>query len=236
MSTTIVLISSAFVAYFLESIFGFGGTIIFLGIAGFNIDFKLALEVAMFAGMFSGLAVLIQSYKKINLWHVKKIILLTLPGVIIGTFLIDILQIDLLLKLFSFLLIVYGLLTLLIPKLKLPKWVDKMFVILGGFIQGIFTIGGPFVLMGYKNNFSGKQELRATMAGFFFFINFYRLLQNYFTGGTVIVTFFEYYWLGFFIMIAVWIGYFFHVKIPEKVFYLSMVFGLTTIGFVLLLR
>ena len=31
----------------------------------------------------------------------------------------------------------------------------------------IYTIGGPFVLMGYKDYFSSKQELRSTMAGYF---------------------------------------------------------------------
>ena len=57
------------------------------------------------------------------------------------------------------------------------QFLKNFFVILGGFIQGIYTIGGPFVLMGYKDYFSSKQELRSTMAGYFFIIN--TLVEKY---------------------------------------------------------
>ena len=46
-------------AYALESIFGFGGTIIFLGISGLLYDFNSLLKLAMFVAISSGLAVLI---------------------------------------------------------------------------------------------------------------------------------------------------------------------------------
>ena len=107
---------------------------------------------------------------------------------------------------------------------------------MGGFIQGLFTIGGPFVLMGMKDKFKDKRELRSTMAGFFLLINLYRFLQNYFTGGNVIYSFHKYYWLGFFIMIAVWLGYILHLRLPEKLFYKMIVIGITTIGILILVK
>ena len=48
MSSFIIITSIAGFAYFIESIFGFGGTIIFLGLAGFFIEFDLLLKIAMF--------------------------------------------------------------------------------------------------------------------------------------------------------------------------------------------
>ena len=69
--STIALI--ACFAYAIESIFGFGGTIIFLGISGFFFDFNSLLKLAMIVGLSSGLAVLIQSYKYVSLNHLIKI-------------------------------------------------------------------------------------------------------------------------------------------------------------------
>ena len=50
--STIALI--ACFAYAIESIFGFGGTIIFLGISGFFFDFNSLLKLAMIVGLSSG--------------------------------------------------------------------------------------------------------------------------------------------------------------------------------------
>ena len=64
--STIALI--ACFAYAIESIFGFGGTIIFLGISGFFFDFNSLLKLAMIVGLSSGLAVLIPvSYTHLTL-------------------------------------------------------------------------------------------------------------------------------------------------------------------------
>ena len=74
--STIALI--ACFAYAIESIFGFGGTIIFLGISGFFFDFNSLLKLAMIVGLSSGLAVLIQSYKYVSLNHLIKILIYTI--------------------------------------------------------------------------------------------------------------------------------------------------------------
>ena len=64
MSGFLIITFIAAFAYFIESIFGFGGTIIFLGIAGFFIDFDLLLKIAMFLGLSSGFIILIQSFSQ----------------------------------------------------------------------------------------------------------------------------------------------------------------------------
>ena len=65
---SIIAIIACF-AYAIESIFGFGGTIIFLGLSGFFFDFNSLLKLAMIVGLSSGLAVLIQSYKYVSTKH-----------------------------------------------------------------------------------------------------------------------------------------------------------------------
>ena len=230
--STIALI--ACFAYAIESIFGFGGTIIFLGLSGFFFDFNSLLKLAMIVGLSSGLAVLIQSYKYASLKHLIKILIYTIPGALIGTYFISYFASDILIKIFALILIVYGCFNLFFPEIKFPQFLKSFFVILGGFIQGIYTIGGPFVLMGYKDNFSSKQELRSTMAGYFFIINSLRAIFFVFLGGSYLEIVKIYYPIALLVMLSVWLGYFIHKQIPEILFKKLIIIAITLIGVLIL--
>ena len=230
--STIALI--ACFAYAIESIFGFGGTIIFLGISGFFFDFNSLLKLAMIVGLSSGLAVLIQSYKYVSLNHLIKILIYTIPGALIGTYFISYFASDILIKIFAIILIIYGCFNLFFPDIRFPQFLKNFFVILGGFIQGIYTIGGPFVLMGYKDYFSSKQELRSTMAGYFFIINSLRAIFFVFLGGSYLEIVKIYYPIALLVMLSVWLGYFIHKQIPEILFKKLIIIAITSIGVLIL--
>ena len=230
--STIALI--ACFAYAIESIFGFGGTIIFLGISGFFFDFNSLLKLAMIVGLSSGLAVLIQSYKYVSLNHLIKILIYTIPGALIGTYFISYFASDILIKIFAIILIIYGCINLFFPDIRFPQFLKNFFVILGGFIQGIYTIGGPFVLMGYKDYFSSKQELRSTMAGYFFIINTLRAIFFMFLGGSYLEIVKIYYPIALLVMLSVWLGYFIHKLIPEILFKKLIIIAITLIGVLIL--
>tara|TARA_Y100000768_G_scaffold185558_1_gene138969 strand:- start:260 stop:973 length:714 start_codon:yes stop_codon:yes gene_type:complete len=230
--STIALI--ACFAYAIESIFGFGGTIIFLGISGFFFDFNSLLKLAMIVGLSSGLAVLIQSYKYVSLKHLIKILIYTIPGALIGTYFISYFTSDILIKIFAIILIIYGCFNLFFPDIRFPQFLKNFFVILGGFIQGIYTIGGPFVLMGYKDYFSSKQELRSTMAGYFFIINSLRAIFFMFLGGSYLEIVKIYYPIALLVMLSVWLGYFIHKQIPEILFKKLIIIAITLIGVLIL--
>ena len=230
--STIALI--ACFAYAIESIFGFGGTIIFLGISGFFFDFNSLLKLAMIVGLSSGLAVLIQSYKYVSLKHLIKILIYTIPGALIGTYFISYFASDILIKIFAIILIIYGCFNLFFPDIRFPQFLKNFFVILGGFIQGIYTIGGPFVLMGYKDYFSSKQELRSTMAGYFFIINSLRAIFFMFLGGSYLEIVKIYYPIALLVMLSVWLGYFIHKLIPEILFKKLIIIAITLIGVLIL--
>ena len=234
MPNTVVISLIACLAYGIESIFGFGGTIIFLGISGLLYDFNTLIKMAMVVGLASGLAVLIQSYKHLSYYHLFNILLLTLPGALIGTYLIDYLASQLLIKAFAVMLISYGFFNLIWPKIPIPKIIKNSIIILGGLIQGIFTIGGPFVLMGYKDNFENKQELRSTMAGYFFLINSLRAIFFILIGGSYTEIVISYYPIAILVMISVWLGYLVHRKIPDIMFKNIIIIAITIIGIIIL--
>ena len=108
-------------------------------------------------------------------------------------------------------------------------------MILGGLIQGIYTIGGPFVLMGYKDSFSSKQELRSTMAGYFFLINLGRVVFLIILGESYEDIVFTYYPIAILVIISVWLGYLVHKRIPEILFKKLIIFAITLIGILILL-
>ncbi len=225
----------ASIAYAIESIFGFGGTIIFLGISGLFYDFNSLLKLAMIVALASGLAVLIQSYKHLSWKHLMQILIYTIPGAIFGTYLITFFSSDLLIKFFALILIIYGCFNLFFPNLIIPNYLKRGLLILGGIIQGIYTIGGPFVLMGYKDNFSSKQELRSTMAGYFFTINSIRAIFFMMLGESYVDIIFSYYPIAILVMVSVWLGYFIHKKIPEILFRKLIIIAITLIGVLILL-
>ena len=225
----------ASIAYAIESIFGFGGTIIFLGISGLFYDFNSLLKLAMIVALASGLAVLIQSYKHLSWKHLMQILIYTIPGAIFGTYLITFFSSDLLIKFFALILIIYGCFNLFFPNLIIPNYLKRGLLILGGIIQGIYTIGGPFVLMGYKDNFLSKQELRSTMAGYFFTINSIRAIFFMMLGESYVDIIFSYYPIAILVMVSVWLGYFIHKKIPEILFRKLIIIAITLIGILILL-
>ena len=165
----------------------------------------------------------------------SRILIYTIPGALIGTYLITYLASGLLIKLFAIILIIYGFFNLFFPDKVIPNYLKKSLVILGGLIQGIYTIGGPFVLMGYKDSFSSKQELRSTMAGYFFLINLGRVVFLIILGESYEDIVFTYYPIAILVIISVWLGYLIHKRIPEILFKKLIIFAITLIGILILL-
>lgn len=81
----------AFISYFLESIFGFGGTVVFLGLGGLTNDFKEVLLLAIYVALIASGTVIFQQRKEMPWGHLKRLTLPFLPGLVIGTLLIDML-------------------------------------------------------------------------------------------------------------------------------------------------
>jgi len=158
----------------------------------------------------------------------------TIPGALIGTLLISSMTSEWLIKFFALILIVYACFNLFFPNILIPENLKKALVVLGGFIQGVYTIGGPFVLMGYKDHFSSKQELRSTMAGYFFIINGLRVVFYILLGGSYVEIVTEYYPIAFMVMISVWLGYLVHREISEVLFKKLIIIAILLIGIIIL--
>lgn len=226
----------AFLSYFLESIFGFGGTIVFLGAGGLFYDFKEVLLLGIYVALVASGTIIFQQRRELPMQHLKRLALPTIPGLIIGTLLIDVLANVWLLKFFALVMVGYGLQSLFYPGFEPPRLFRRVCIVFGGFIQGLFSCGGPFVLMGYRHEFKHKSDIRITMAVFFFLTNLWKLIQNGVTTGSALPVVAEYWWTALPVIAAMYAGYAVHKRISEKQFAIGMTAGITLIGIFLLCR
>lgn len=232
----VILSICFFIGYFIESIFGFAGTIISLSLLAYFIDIKDAIYIAMYASSVASLSILISDHKSLNLGELKRVYKLAFPGILIGAASIVWVDSGLLLKIFAAFLILFALNGLFRPHFVFPKIIAGFLTFCGGITQGIYGTGGPFVLMAHRDKFKDKSELRATMAGFFLSANIIRFIQLYAMGDVTLTQVFDAWWVILPVGLAVALGYVIHIKISERYFKIGVMGLLLLAGIVYLLK
>lgn len=61
---------------------------------------------------------------------------------------------------------------------RLPKWVLNLLLVAGGFIHGVFSSGGPLVVIYARNALVDKSNFRATISMFWLSLNTVMLVQG----------------------------------------------------------
>ena len=216
---SIILIALMFsFGFFVESIFGLGGTLVAFAILGFFTDIKDLIIVGLYIATIASIFIISSDYKSFN----KKIFINSLPfclvGTILGVLLFVNISSDVLLKLFGAFLIILSLKTFLFDGVKYPNFLVKKILLIGGFCHGTFGIGGPFIASVLRNKFSNKSQTRATMAAFFIVLNIIRYFQLEIGGDFDHELFFAFWWMPIPLAIAIYLGHKVHVKISEKIF------------------
>lgn len=213
----------AAISYFIESVFGFGGTVLLLAFGAFHIDFKTLVYISIWASMLCSVFVLLTGWRHFSLGHISRIMLISIPGIILGTWLLGFAPGPMLLTIFAGLMVVYALQGLLLPSRKPPRWLGNALVATGGVVQGLYSTGGPFVVAGYRTRFANKSQLRSTMAAFFLLANALRVTQIWLEGDMAIFHVLEAYWLVLAgVPLGVWFGHYVHVRISEKYFRIGL--------------
>lgn len=213
-----IIASLIFLSYFIESIFGFGGSILAIVSVGSFIDIKDAIYLITYCSILCSGFVLLSDWRSLSLRHLFNIFKFALPGILIGAFLLTVLSSPLLLKVFAVFLIAYSLYSLLKPSFKLTGMLSRFVLFCGGVVQGVYATGGPFVLMGYGANFEGKSVTRSTMAGFFVLANVIRIIQLNLMGAFNVQMVASYWWMILPIAGAVFGGFAIHKKLDEALF------------------
>ena len=214
-----LLITCIFIGFFIESIVGFGGLLVSFSILSFFIEVKSLLPITAYIGICASSLILITDRKSIS-WSIliRKIAPFAFIGTIIGVFLIPYLNNAILLKTFSIFLIIVSFKSLFLAKTNLLHYLQKPLLVIGGVMQGIYGIGGPFTILATQKSFSSKSKLRSTMAVYFIFFNIVRIIQFSLTGTYNFSQIFASWHLIFPLALSIFLGYKIHKKIPEAFF------------------
>ena len=186
--TTYVLLGFVILgSHFLEGITGFGCTVLALPFAIMLVGTKQAVPVLMSLALLLALYIVIISRKKIVWKEYFKIILFVGLGLPVGMATFNYVNEVILrhiLGVFMVLVSVRGLLSFVVNlnETKLPKWVLNILLAMGGFIHGVFSSGGPLVVIYAKKALPDKSNFRATISLLWLTLNTVMLSQSVLSG------------------------------------------------------
>jgi len=214
-----LLIAIAFsLGFFIESIIGFGGGLIAYAILGFFIDVKHMVLAGLYIGTCSSAMIFLSDKKSFSRSILIKSLPICLLGTMIGVFVFSQISSKTMLIILGAVSIILSAKIIFFDKIEFPKIFNSALLLVGGVAQGLFGIGGPFVVNAIRKSFQNKSELRTTMAAFFVTFNLVRITQLSITKHLPIELFKEIWWVIIPIFFIIQIGFKIHVKIKEEFF------------------
>ena len=220
-------------AFGLRSVFGFGGTIFALTGLAFFFDIKDMVVLGAFAGMIASLFIVVTDLKSFNFKIFWKILIFTIPGLLLGTIFLSSFSSQLILYIFGILLIAYSVWTIWSPRFVIPKFLKPILNFLGGIFSGTFGTPGPFFIVAMREVFGGKSQMRTTLSAVFLTLDISRIPIYSYNGVFEWEKIMPFWWVIFPLFLSIWIGYKIHIKIPEKAFQIgvSVLLGISGIFF-----
>lgn len=204
--------------FFIESIIGFGGTLVAFSILGFFVDIKELILIGIYIATCASIFVISSDYKSFNHKIFFKSFPLCLVGTILGVTFFLKTSSGILLTLFALLLVILSLKVMFFDNMAIHGVLSKLILVAGGFSQGVFGIGGPFFAIALKSRFQNKSELRTTLAGFFIIFNMIRVIQLMLNNNFHIKFFADYWWVPLPLCLAIYLGHRVHHIISERGF------------------
>ncbi len=215
----ILLIGLVFcLGFFVESIIGFGGTLVAFAILGFFIDIKELILMGIYVATTASIFVIASDYKAFS----KAIFIKSFPYCLMGTIAGGVFFVHydskVIITIFGVFLLLLAAKTMLFDDIKLPRGYTGFVLTIGGISQGVFGIGGPFFATALKNNFKNKSEMRTTLAMFFIVFNIIRMAQFTIQKTLTFDIFLELWWVAAPLALSIYLGHVVHKKISESTF------------------
>lgn len=201
---------------FIESVFGFAGTVIAFAILAFFVDIKTLVSLALFIGTLSSISIVITDKKSFVKKEYMMMMIYALPGAILGAFLLNYLSSEILLKILAVFLLGLSLHSFFEPKFSTSS--KRVLLFFSGIVHGILGLGGVVAIGTMKNSFSHKSQLRVTFAMLFMTLNLIRGTQYFFQQTLDYSEVMKFWWIPLPLFTSVWLGHKVHLKISETIF------------------
>lgn len=214
-----------FFANMLESITGFGATVVELPFISMLFGIKTAVVALSMVSLTLSLFVIIRYRKKINMHVYKTIVFYTLIGMPVGMLAFAYLP-ERMLKIWLGVFIIFAAIREIlivfhkkISILNLKGWHYRVIIFVGGIIHGAFASGGPFLIVYAADRMTEKDEFRATMCSVWATLNTVLLIKYMFTGAFVPQTVLPVYLLALpFLIAGITAGFKLYKKVSEHTF------------------
>ena len=213
---TIYITLALLFGFFIESIFGFAGTVISFAILGFFVDIKTLVTLILYVATIASIFVVATDKHAFSKKEYFIMVKLAIPGAIIGALLFKYLSSEALLKILAVFLLGLALQSFFEPKFKNAS--KKLLLFTSGIIHGIFGLGGVVAIGTMKNSFAHKSQLRVTFAFFFITLNIIRAIQYFLQDTLAYAEIVEFWWIPAPLFFVIWLGHKVHLKISENLF------------------
>jgi len=184
-NTQIMLILAIlFFATFIRTIFGFGDALLAMPTLALLIDVKTATPIVALISTLIGFIIIYHSWRNIEFASARRLIISSIPGIIIGLFLLKGVNDNLMKILLALVIISFALYKLLIKKTHILKTekTSYFFGFLSGILGGAYnTSGPPIIIYGTLRQWS-PTTFRTTIQGYFIVTEILILLGHYSSG------------------------------------------------------
>ena len=179
----ILFILVAAFAVFIQSVAGFGGTLISMPIGITLVGIATAKPVLTILAWLTGIMVAVSGWKHIDLKELAKMTGVMLVGVLLGVWVFGSVSMKYLLLLYAVVVLIIGFKKLFFESKNETKplwqWVSLS---IAGLMQGMFVSGGSFLVIYATSQIKDKQVFRSTVNAVWAILNTVLIISYYFDG------------------------------------------------------
>ncbi len=180
--TVLFILIQAF-ANFVQAVTGFGGGPISMPPSMALVGVSEAKAAVTCILWLTCIVISVREIKHIDFKHLGIILACMIPGVVVGMWLFSTLPLTVLMLIYGIIVVFIGAWKLFFPGAReLPRSVRIAALILSGLMQGMFTSGGPFLVIYAVSAIEDKDRFRATISTVWALINTYMVGRMIFSG------------------------------------------------------
>ncbi len=232
------IVICASIGYAVESIFGFGGSVVTYLLLIQMLSAKEAVVLLPVFALAGSLFILLSDWAAVKWVVIRKVSLLAIPGLAAGALLMEHLGEAYLAAGVLLIILIYGISLIAGKNPVVPKIIKNPLYLFSGFIMGATSLGVLFVpVVGSELGDGDRRSFRASLALLWFLTALVRVLLYIATGVLTPRSLLDGVWSYPFLLLAIYIGFAIHKKIPEASYKRYVGFaiaGISMINFVLM--
>ncbi|MCF8056577.1 MAG: sulfite exporter TauE/SafE family protein [Desulfocapsa sp.] len=225
MFTPLLICVIFLLAGFIQGITGFGSALVAIPLLSLFLDIKSAIPLCILNSLVITTYLSLKMKKHLDVKKIAPLCVAAVPGIIVGSTILETVSSSIIRVWLGILLVAYSLYSLLSrPK---PKKLHKLWGYLAGFLSGAigaaFSAGGPPAIIYSTLNDWGKEEIKATLSGFFLF-NSYIIATAHAVRGLTNIEVFTYFMISApVVLLGTVLGSICYGRIPHAL-YLQIIF------------